>query len=87
MKVGELIALLQDLPEDTVVVLSSDSEGNSYSPLSDDFSLGKYIPDSTYSGEFFANDHIEEDGDDHEYFEEASENKDVLDCIVLWPTN
>ena len=50
MKVKELKKLLENYPDDHDVIMSCDSEGNSYSPLADIFSA-EYVPDSTYSGE------------------------------------
>ncbi len=48
--VKRLIKLLQAEDEDRIVIMSSDSEGNSYSPLA---SLGTaaYRADTTWSGE------------------------------------
>jgi hypothetical protein len=50
MTVGELRARLAGFEDDTLVVLSEDSEGNGFSPLAD---VGRqaYIADSTWSGE------------------------------------
>jgi hypothetical protein len=42
MKVAELIAKLQGMPQDSIVVLQKDAEGNGYSPLSG------VDPNSTY---------------------------------------
>jgi hypothetical protein len=67
----ELLEMLKDVPDDFIIVLSSDGEGNSFSPLID-FSIGLYEPDTSYSGEFFMDD--EKEG--------AEDN-----CVVLWPTN
>ena len=50
MKVKELIALLQDCDQEAIVVMSSDAEGNSYSPFSGLWE-GVYVPDTTWSGE------------------------------------
>ncbi len=52
MKVSELIELLMDYDdpeEDIEVVLASDAEGNSYSPLSGAYSC-YYVADTTWSG-------------------------------------
>lgn len=84
MKVRELLSTLMDLPQDAIVVMSSDGEGNSYSPLSDVIRDHVYAADSTWSGEIgFAKmtPELEADG----YGEE-----DLLDgvpCVVLYPTN
>lgn len=50
MKVSELIEALQKLPQDSLVVMSKDAEGNNYSPFSD-CDERFYIADSTWSGE------------------------------------
>ncbi len=52
MTVAELKKLLTDYPDDALVVLQKDAEGNEYSPLSSHW-LGAYVPDSTWSGEVF----------------------------------
>jgi hypothetical protein len=72
MKVSELISLLQTFPPDHIVVMSKDSEGNSYSPYAD-FSLGVYTPDTTWYGDFTT--HPEE-------VEDYKEN-----AVCLWPVN
>jgi hypothetical protein len=41
MKVSELIAQLQKLPQDNEVIVSSDAEGNSFHQL-DEVGLGEY---------------------------------------------
>lgn len=41
MKVKELIEFLKKQPQDATVLLSSDEEGNSYSPL--DLACGYYV--------------------------------------------
>ena len=50
MKVKELIKLLKKEDQNREVVMSKDSEGNSYSPLSDWYTAS-YKADSTWSGE------------------------------------
>jgi hypothetical protein len=42
MLVKDLIKELQKLEPDRLVILSSDEEGNSFSPASEDYSLGNY---------------------------------------------
>ena len=73
MNIKELKKILSEYPDDFEVIMSSDGEGNSFSPLAD-FGIGMYIPDTTYSGEIWMGDEIKE--------EDGKEN-----CIVLWPTN
>lgn len=78
MTVGELIALLEDYDEDTIVIISSDGEGNNFSPLSD-VGAGHYIEQTGWSGDFVSEeDAIEDDNINLESAEPA---------IVLWPTN
>ena len=50
MTVKELKYLLAKCPDTWEVIMSSDAEGNSYSPLSNVDSAA-YVPDSTYSGD------------------------------------
>lgn len=73
MTVKELMELLKTYSEDTLVVLSEDSEGNGFSPLADHCSA-MYIAESTWSG------YIEADGDEEE-------NSDAVPALILWPTN
>jgi hypothetical protein len=81
MTVAELIAELQQLDPEALVVQSKDGEGNSYSPLAD-VSFGWYLPDSTWSGEWM------HDGAENEpeYEWEGPTDKDVR-AVCLWPTN
>jgi hypothetical protein len=72
MTKAELFEMLKDVPDTYEVVLSSDEEGNSFSPLAD-FSIGLYVPDTSYSGEFLMAEDIEPG--------------ELENCIVLWPTN
>lgn len=48
--VGELMDYLATQPRDRKIIMSSDAEGNSYSPLAD-AGEGMYFADSTWSGE------------------------------------
>jgi hypothetical protein len=74
----ELIELLIDIPDEFIVILASDGEGNGYSPLAD-YNMGLYIPDSAYSGEVITEGNL--DG-----FEDKE--RDMAEsCIVFWPTN
>ncbi len=76
----ELLTMLSKLPldsDDYEIVLSSDGEGNSFSPLAD-FSIGLYVPDTTYSGEFYMEEEAKECLEPDDEFKK---------CVVLWPTN
>lgn len=58
MTVRELVRKLQELPQEALVVMSSDGEGNSYSPL-DSLWIGDYVAESTWSGNMFVEDELE----------------------------
>ena len=50
MRVKDLIAKLYELnQDDSVVIIGSDSEGNSFSPI-DDITIGHYTPETECSG-------------------------------------
>lgn len=72
MKIKELKELLETFNDDWEVVLSSDGEGNSYSPLAA-YCLGLYEPETTWRGEFTDSDDLENESD--------------TNAIVLWPVN
>jgi hypothetical protein len=87
MNKKELIDALKDIPDNTIIVLSKDSEGNSYSPLANVESM-MYTADSKWSGEI----HLPELTD--ELIEQGYSEEDIrtvddgaIPCIVLWPTN
>ena len=85
MKVKELIEELQKLDKDMEIILSSDEEGNNYSPLDEDYSIGYYIPENTYRGEFIPEGYIREYHEETEYYEG---NKSIEQkCIALYPIN
>lgn len=52
MTVKELRDLLQDLPDDMLVVMASDAEGNGHSPLAD-AAVAMYVANSTWSGDVY----------------------------------
>ena len=85
MKVKELINDLLEMDSEMEVILSSDGEGNKHSPL-DGYSIGIYMPDSTWSGEIFDADWTADDAcmddDDWEAFKEGEPR-----VLVLWPVN
>jgi hypothetical protein len=80
MKIRELIAELQELPEELDVIVAKDAEGNGYSPL-ENLSERLYKPDSPYSGSL-----IDEDQED-EFDDEEEDEGSVIKSVVLWPTN
>lgn len=78
MTVSELIEQLKDKDGEAIVVMSSDAEGNSYSPLRV-LDSTFYVADSTYSGAVF---------EDWVEAKDYVDSKDELQkCVALWPTN
>lgn len=77
MSVRQLKRLLETLPEDSIVVLSKDGEGNGFSPL-DSHCEGYYEPTCTWAGDFVDAEDGDYDEDDLARMEKA---------VVLWPTN
>ena len=84
MNVGELIKYLKGFNPETEIVLQKDSEGNGYSPLAG-ADEGYYVPDSTWSGDFYDSSYTADDCfmDDDEFEEMQSRPK----SIVLYPVN
>lgn len=83
MTVKELKEALEGIDESRIVIMSSDGEGNSFSPLSD-ISDGAYEADSTYSGDF-GQEKLTKALKKEGYGEE-----DIIHgekAICLWPTN
>jgi hypothetical protein len=79
MKVKELLELLNDVDPEAEVVLSSDGEGNSFSPCADYSPQYRYEADSTWNGELVS-------AEDPDEFDEERWNE-AVPCVVLWPTN
>ncbi len=71
MTVRELIEKLKSLDPDTAVILSSDSEGNSHSPLAD-VDPSHYVAESTNSGTCLHPDDL-------------PDYPDAEPCVCLWP--
>lgn len=71
MRVKDLREAITGLPDDLLVVMSKDGEGNGFSPLSD-WGQGRYLPETTWSGELHDSDDEDSDGEL---------------AVVLWPTN
>lgn len=76
MNVKELINILKNITPESEVIIQKDSEGNGYSPLSGVFS-GVYVPENTYSGEFYDIDEVNDEVD-------ISDGKNA---VVFVPTN
>ena len=84
MTVKALIEMLSGFEPDRLVVLSKDSEGNSYSPLHGAWT-GKYRPTTTWYGEMGL------EGLDDEDIAAGFTEEDVFQdgerAVVLTPTN
>lgn len=81
--VKQLRELLADsaIPDDAIVVLSEDAEGNGFSPMPADqgWSVGEYVAGSTWSGAFYdATSYADPDEDEPEH---------GVAALCLWPTN
>jgi hypothetical protein len=79
MTAGELRAALKGVDDDVLVVMSSDAEGNSFSPLSDT-DVGQYHwqGETTWSGEIL---------NPNEQDEDRAWALGLPPCVVLWPVN
>lgn len=77
MTVKDLKGILDSLNDDLYVVLSKDSEGNSYSPLTctGSISEGVFVRYHNWSGDFY-------DADD-----EREKDPQEIPVVVLWPVN
>lgn len=89
MNVGELKDLLSQFPDNIPVLLSSDSEGNSYSPLSDG-AEHLYDPRSRYYIEqvYMTNAELDEilaSDNKYGYSEEDRAPEGSISAVVLWP--
>ena len=84
MTVKELKEAIANLPDEMVVVLQKDSEGNGYSPLSDVDPDAVYIPKTTWSGDTYSMDWSADDADmtDEEWEELNSKPRALILCPV-----
>lgn len=80
MQVKELIEILKTFDGDALVVVSSDGEGNTHSPLAG-VEASKYLPETTWSGEC----PHPNDVNDEEYSPEQLAK--MIDAVCLSPTN
>jgi hypothetical protein len=85
MQVGELIDILSGFPYDQTVILSSDSEGNQYSPLDGAWSC-HYKADSNYSGELVEPVLTPELAEQGYGPDDIYAGIDYRDAVVLYPT-
>lgn len=74
--IRELQESLSQFDPDAQVIFSKDSEGNSFSPYSGDWTTGLYVADSTWQGDFY--DFSETD---------IYEADQAVNSVVFWPVN
>jgi hypothetical protein len=89
MTVAKLREALKELPDDMPVVLSSDAEGNSHSPLSG-ASQAMYSPDSSWDGEIYntPEEHAELIADPNSGFDDDdAPPDDAVRVLLLGPVN
>ena len=86
MTVGELKAILEVLDQSLPVILSKDSEGNSYSPLAGWNADYLYEPNNSWSGDLYPESGslaaTDEDPTDVRVVSPSS-----IKVLTLWPTN
>jgi len=82
--VGELMDYLATQPRDRKIVMSSDAEGNSYSPLAD-ADEAMYTAYSTWSGETHMTPEQRAAEPDPEEYSEAPDDAERV--VVLGPVN
>lgn len=89
MNAKELRERLAGIPDDTMVILSSDAEGNNYSPLADTTPPGQYHyeADCDWSGEIRDPDEETAPGKFYHDDETRAYIRSLPVCLVLWPTN
>jgi hypothetical protein len=79
----EALAAL-DLPDDTLVVLAKDAEGNGHSPLVE-AKHAMYLADTTWSGERYLTEAQRLAETDPDEWSEAPTA--AVPAVFLWPTN
>lgn len=86
MKVSEFREALAKFPDDAIVVVAKDAEGNAFAPL-DEMSLGAYERTGAWSGDFTC---INEDDDFEDFFITREEYNELVaehPAVCLWPVN
>ena len=85
MKIIDLKKIIEHLPDDMEIIIQKDSEGNSFSPLSEVDYNCIYIPDSTWSGSVYSKELSADDMlMDKEHWEELKKKPSV--CVLV-PVN
>lgn len=78
MTVAQLREEIKDLPDDMLVVMSKDAEGNDHSPLADTWE-GRYAAETTWYGDVYSAD------DDDDDWGVCPDN--AVPAVVLVPVN
>ena len=87
MTVKELIKELKDYPQDALVVMSTDEEGNGHSPL-DALNEEVYVADPDGRGQVYVARTLTPELKEQGYTEEdCYDEEDGQVAVVLWPTN
>ncbi|MGZ4851063.1 MAG: hypothetical protein ACXV2C_06770 [Candidatus Bathyarchaeia archaeon] len=81
MNVKELRELLTDYPDDMIIVVQADAEGNGYSPLAGAADV-MYVAESTWSGTAYEPEEYKSEIEEG-YVEEGTGVK----ALCVWPTN
>lgn len=84
MTVADLRAQLAQFPDDVIVVLAKDGEGNGFSPLCEAIPA-MYLAESTWSGEHYPTEEQRLAEDDPDDYDPAPD--DAVPAVFLWPTN
>lgn len=89
MRVKELVEELQKLDQELEIILSKDEEGNGYSPLDENYSIGYYAPENGWSGTYYSKEEVQEDilPDEKITLEEFIKETNAKKCIALYPLN
>lgn len=73
-----------NLPDDTLVVLAKDGEGNGFSPAVEAIPA-MYLAENTFSGEHYPTEEQRQAEEDPDEYSQAPD--DAVPAVFLWPTN
>jgi hypothetical protein len=86
IKVKDFKKLLELYNEEDIIVMSSDGEGNNFSPFSD-MEKVIYVPINEYSGEIYNRELTKEMRENGWSDEDLYDGNDGINAIVLYPIN
>lgn len=84
MNATQLIEKLLKIPGDTLVVMSSDAEGNTFSPL-DSAEPAMYLAENSFSGEHYMTEEQRQATNNPDEYCGAPD--EAVPAVFLWPTN